>query len=132
MLDKSKLKELDASKVICVSWKNDWDDIIAYYFVFNDNKIYMESSSNGNIYIADINDIDTSNINNWKTINRWYRMFGIEIVCHIIVKKLQDAEIFEECSDNDIKLTVSLGERDNEGNILEWITSSKFEIGDYI
>lgn len=132
MFDKNKLKELDTSKVICVSWKNEWDDVMAYNFIFHDNQIFMDSSNCGEIYIADIDDIDTNNIYNWKSINRWYRMFGIEIVCHIINNDLQDVEIFEECYDNDTKLLVQLGERDEDGNILEWIAESHFLISDYM
>ena len=131
MLDKSKLKELDSSKVISVYWNNEWDDVTVYNFIFHDNKIFMDSSNNGEIYITDIDDIDIHNIYNWKTIERWYRRFGIEIICHILENDLQDVGIFYECYENDTKMFIELGERDENGNILEWIAESTFIISDY-
>ena len=49
-LDKSKLKELENSKVINVSYKDEYEDVLSYEFVFHDGQVFMNSSSSGEIY----------------------------------------------------------------------------------
>jgi hypothetical protein len=131
-LDRSKLVELENSKVVNVSYTDEYEDVISYNFIFRDSKIFMDSSLNGELYVADIDDIDISDIPNWNDIKRWYRRFGINIICYIINNNSQDYEVFEEWYKYDYKLFIGLAERDEDGNIEEWIAESNFIIEDYI
>ena len=131
-LDRSKLVELENSKVVNVSYTDEYEDVISYNFIFRDSKIFMDSSLNGELYVADIDDIDISDIPNWNDIKRWYRRFGINIICYIINNNSQDYEAFEEWYKYDYKLFIGLAERDEDGNIEEWIAESNFIIEDYI
>ena len=129
-LDRSKLKELENNKVINVSYKDEYEDITSYNFIFHDDKIFMDSS-HGELFVATIDDIDISDIPNWKDIKRWYRRFGINIICYILDNDGQDSDIFSEWFDEDYKLYIGLGERDEDGDILNWIMNSTFTISDY-
>lgn len=125
-LDKTKLKELENFKVINVSYKDEYDDVIAYDFVFHDDKVYMDSSY-GEIYIADIDEIDTHDIPNYKDISRWYIRFAMNILDYIMENDGEDADVFREWYGEEYKLFFGLGKRDEDGDLEEWISTSGYK-----
>lgn len=126
-LDRSKLKELENNKVINISYKDEYEDVLSYEFVFHDDKVFMNSSSSGEIYIADINEIDNNDIINYKDIKRWYRRFAMNILDYIMEENRQDADTFREWYEYEYKLFIGLAERDEEGDIVGWISDGDYK-----
>lgn len=129
-LDKSKLKELEDNKMICISYTDEFDDVMQYDFVFNDDKIFMDSS-HGQLFVANIDDIDVSDIPNWKDIKRWYRRFGANIIKFILENKGIDYKVFKEWYDEDYKLYIGIAETCDIG-VDYWIAESNVILSDYI
>lgn len=130
-LDKTKLKELEDNKMITISYTDEFDDVMEYDFIFNDGKIFMESSENGNLFVANIDDIDVSDIPNWKDIERWYRRFGVNIIKYILENKGIDYKVFKEWYDEDYKLYIGVGELCGIG-VDYWLAESNVILSDYI
>lgn len=127
-LDKNKLKELEDDKFIYLSYIDEYENVISYTFIFHDAKIFMDSSNNGEIFIADMSDINVSNIYNYDDIQKWYRKLGNNIIRYIIDNNAQDADIFIEWHKKRFPLSIGLGVKDKDGNVLEYIAEDKFII----
>lgn len=134
MFDSSKLKELEDHKLISITWKDDWGEIVAYDFVFNEGHVFMQSSNNGMIFVCDYTDMRIDRMRNYKDIKRWYREFAIELVIYIVKSEDDniDSFVFRECWVNNTILRVHLGICNDYGDIVEWIADSKFLIDDVI
>ena len=117
--------------MICISYTDEFDDVMQYDFIFYDGKIFMESSNNGNMFVANIDDIDVSDIPNWKDIERWYRRFGVNIIKSILENTGIDYKIFKEWYDEDYKLYIGIAELCGIG-VDYWLAESNVILSDYI
>ena len=132
MFDSSKLKELEDHKLISITWKDDWDEIVAYDFVFKEGQVFMQSSNNGIIFVCNYTDMRIDRMRNYKDIKSWYREFAIELVIYIAKSEDDniDSFVFRELWANNTMLGVHLGIYNDYGDIVEWIAESKFLIDD--
>jgi hypothetical protein len=88
---------------------------IHYYFKFHDNQIFMDSN-HGEIFI-DTLDNCCFRREEMLDVSEWYREYGINLVCHIVYKNLQDADVFEEIAEENKRMSIYLFDTEKEKTI---------------